>query len=43
MNISQQQFNEDVKTTMEDFEVGVEEAIEMTCEEFKIQGIQIID
>lgn len=39
MIISQQQFNNDVKTTMEDFEIPVEEAIEMTIEELKIQGI----
>ena len=38
MEISQKQFNEDVKTTMEDFEVPVEEAIEMTIDEMKIQG-----
>ena len=29
-DISQQQFNEDVKTTMDDFEVPLEEAINMT-------------
>lgn len=38
MNISQQQFNEDVKTTMEEFEIPIEEAIEMAVEECKIQG-----
>ena len=39
MKISQQQFNEDVKTTMDDFEVPLEEAINMTIEEYQIQGI----
>lgn len=39
MKISQQQFNEDVKTTMDDFEVPLEEAINMTVEEYQIQGI----
>ena len=38
MELSQKQFNEDVRTTMEDFEIPVEEAIEMTVDEMKIQG-----
>lgn len=38
MKVDQKRFNEDVQTTMVDFDVPVEEAIEMTLEELKIQG-----